>query len=385
MYAESSDTDLEFKNICGVLAITVPSTQMTSVKSITVTSDKQLNGEIESISADGVLTFKTDGVTLTDANKKIKLTFASPVDIASESSKTFYIPVPAGTHKPLRIIVANSSVSKVKETTASGGVSVERSKIYSINFSHNDNNLLTSVFSVSATKTVSFTKGNLRAQYSGGTYVWSFALNQYDYQGDSGTNQGNTTIDSQTAFKYVDLFGWSTDATNNNWGIHTKTANTDGYTTGNFKDWGENFPGKYYSTLSSTEWTYLLSTRTVNESTGEGKSYQRTTLTLLDDTTTVYGVLIVPDNYTGTLSDSTSWSDWQTMASAGVVFLPAAGYRDGSGVFSLGSGGYYWSSTAVDTNNASNMDFNSLFGVTPETTSLFYNGQSVRLVSVASE
>lgn len=380
MYAESETTSLEFKNLCGVLAITVPSTEMTSVKSITVTSDKQLNGEIESITSGGVLTFKS--ATLTDANKKVSLTFSTAKTISG--SETFYIPVPAGTHNPLRIVISNDTKAKVKLT--SGSVSVDRSKIYSIDFNHNDNNLLTSVFSVSATKKVSFTNGNLRAKYTGSHYEWEFANTQYEYKGSTGTAQGNTTIDDQGTYKYVDLFGWSTNATNNNWGIHTKTSAANGYTTGNFQDWGDNFPGKYYSTLSYAEWTYLLNTRTVNGGTGEGKAYQRTTLTLSDGSTTVYGMLIAPDGYPNSLpSTTTTWNEWETyLKPAGVVFLPAAGHRYGSGVSNAGSYGNYWSSTFGATDKAYYMDFFS-YGVSTGSREYRNYGYSVRLVSVVSE
>ena len=40
--------------------------------------------------------------------------------------------------------------------------------------------------------------------------------------------------------------------------------------------------------------------------------------------------------------DATAWSE---MEDAGCVFLPAAGYREGTSMSYVGSGGYYWSST----------------------------------------
>ena len=75
-------------------------------------------------------------------------------------------------------------------------------------------------FSVSTTKKVHFSKGNLQATYnsSASTYAWGFAANQYDYIGNAA---GNTTIDSQTNGAVVDLFGWST-STNG-------TSTTDNY------------------------------------------------------------------------------------------------------------------------------------------------------------
>ena len=43
------------------------------------------------------------------------------------------------------------------------------------------------------------------------------------------------------------------------------------------------------------------------------------------------------------------------------IFLPAAGYREGSDLYDVGSGGYYWSSSldTVEPNGAYDMIFNS--------------------------
>ena len=134
MYAESTTTSLSFKNICGVLAITVPQSEMTSVQSIVVSSDKQMNGEISSITDEGVLTFAS--ATLSDAHKKVTLTATSPIDIPAEG-KTFYVPVPAATHNPLTITISDGTVTKALITKKSGGVEVARNNIYSITFEDN--------------------------------------------------------------------------------------------------------------------------------------------------------------------------------------------------------------------------------------------------------
>ncbi len=131
MYAESETTELSFKNLCGVLAITVPQSEMTSVKSIVVSSDKQMNGEISSITAGGVITFASSSPT--DAEKKITLTATSAI---STADNVFYVPVPANTHKPLMITISDGTVTKVM-TTKAEGVDVARSEIYTIEFKDN--------------------------------------------------------------------------------------------------------------------------------------------------------------------------------------------------------------------------------------------------------
>ena len=131
MYAESATTSLSFKNICGVLAIKVPQSEMTSVQSIVVSSDKQMNGEISSISAEGVLTFAS--VPLNVAKKRVILQAASAISIPAEG-KTFYVPVPAGTHNPLTITIYDGTNMMEMVTKKDGGVEVERNTIYPITF-----------------------------------------------------------------------------------------------------------------------------------------------------------------------------------------------------------------------------------------------------------
>ena len=67
------------------------------------------------------------------------------------------------------------------------------------------------------------------------------------------------------------------------------------------------------------------------------------------------------------------------MESAGAVFLPAAGYRDGTDVDYVGSAGYYWSATPYDASNAYELYFNS-YSLNPPRDDGRYRGQSVRLV-----
>lgn len=231
---------------------------------------------------------------------------------------------------------------------------------------------LKGVFSVSATKKVRFSKGNLQATYnsSASAYTWGFAANQYDYIGNAA---GNTTIDSQTNGAVVDLFGWSTASTT--YGI--STSRDDKNYSGDFVDWGKAIDDKgTWSTLSKDEWTYLINTREVNGGTKEGKSYQRATIN--SDATSVYGMILYPDNFTSQTSATSYTSiEWTTMEENGCVFLPAAGNRSIAEVG--GGGGGFWSSTALDKGDSYLLIFkDSLLFVTDDLRSL---GYSVRLVT----
>ena len=204
-------------------------------------------------------------------------------------------------------------------------------------------------FSVSSTKKVYFSKGNLRYASS----KWSFFDNQYDYY----------TSYSADAW---DKFGWSTSATT--YGMST-SSNNDDYS-GDFVDWGATM-GAGWRTLTSDEWAYLLKTRSA--STVNGTENGRYAMAKVND---VGGVILFPDTYTHpdgvaaptgvNATDEYGWegnsytaADWTKMESAGCVFLPAAGCRYGSEMIGLGSYGYYGSATPDGADYAYRVKFNS--------------------------
>lgn len=191
---------------------------------------------------------------------------------------------------------------------------------------------------------VYFSHSNLR--YNLTTNEWSFSAHQYDYLGKTqGTSGGQ-----------VDLFSWgqTTEITN-----HTKFKYKDAtLTVPNANDpeggeWGvaaNSIDAYTWRTLTQSEWDYVLKQRS-------GTRYAKATI---NDVT---GVIILPDGWTksvnapndGTASYNVNviskekWeSDYETL---GAVFLPSAGFRQGSvGVsshyqmtFSTGNNaGRYW-------------------------------------------
>ena len=237
--------------------------------------------------------------------------------------------------------------------------------------------LLSGVFSVSSTKKVNFSKGNLRYASS----KWSFFDKQYfrykSYSEDA-----------------CDKFGWSTSATT--YGMNTSTD--DGTYSGDFVDWGATM-GTGWFTLSKDEWTYLFNTRSA--STVGGTADGRYAKAKINDE---MGVILFPDTYTHpdgvtaptsvNATDITGWTDWNgniytvedwtKMESAGCVFLPAADYRDGSTVYDRGNRGYYWSATPNGTDNAYRVYFDSK-DLTPASSEERYRGCSVRLVREVNE
>ena len=71
---------------------------------------------------------------------------------------------------------------------------------------------------------------------------------------------------------------------------------------------------------------------------------------------------------------------YQQTVEAHLIFLPAAGYRNGTSINNLGTNGNYWSSTlnSDNPNNARRLNFNS--GETNVNNNNRYNGFSVRPV-----
>ena len=235
------------------------------------------------------------------------------------------------------------------------------------------------VFSVSATKQVTFSKGNL--QYQASTNTWRFAEHQYDYIGAANKNI------SATYSGWIDLFGWGTG----NAPTKTSTSNSD-YSS--FIDWGMNpisnggNEAGLWRTLSSAEWGYLFSNRKDNAK-----------LCGMGTIAGISGVILLPDNWVKPsgvsfwsysegnandhFSDNTyTASQWQKMEDAGAVFLPAAGYRDGTSVGGTGSYGYYWSSTQDGSDIACKLYFSTSYLIPQSTYDGRLHGFSVRLVQV---
>ena len=218
-------------------------------------------------------------------------------------------------------------------------------------------------------KKVLFAPGNLQATNNTANsttgWTWSFAAHQYDFIGDATANTavGNNVV---TTAGTVDLFGWVGNTSSlAAYGINNNIDNSNyGNKTSNTlkSDWGVAANaaslGGYsnWRTLTSAEWEYIFNTRAA--STVNGTANARYAKATVAGKT---GMILFPDTYThpsgvtapasiNTASaeftvnnyDATAWGKMET---AGCVFLPAAGYRNGKSMSVVGSYGYYWSST----------------------------------------
>ena len=325
-----------------------------------------------------IVSFTISGLT---ANKEVAVSF-NPIDYvvisknvttSAEGVATFAIGLDADVQLGGTLTVDGNNIAMPTKTTEAG-------KIYNISRNAIPGALI-GQFSVSSTKKVYFSKGNLQATYDGSNWTWAFAANQWDYIGNAA---GNTKVTASSPYisenATVDLFGWvgasSTWTGVNKYGITSSkaTENKNGY--GNVaseslkSDWGT-LIGSGWRTLSMAEWTYLLSTRTVNGGKGADKSY-----TLNQSVNGKRGMVIYPDNYTGAVY---SGSNWASFEAAGCVFLPAAGWRDGTTIKnSINDRGYYWSTTPSNATAAKRMFFAGGLELDGDNSRAF--GFSVRLV-----
>lgn len=216
---------------------------------------------------------------------------------------------------------------------------------------------------------IAFSKGNL--QYHCTNHVWQFATNQYDIIGGDNANI------SDSYDGWVDLFGYGT-------GNNPTLTITNYSSFSTFTDWGVNAisnggnEANLWRTLTRDEWAYLFNSRT-NASSKYGMA----------TVANVPGVIVLPDVYVGPAinTDHDAWdnkvissSEWAAYEAAGAVFLPVAGYREGTTVDNLGSYGFYWSSTPYDAMFSKKLSLDQYL-VEPEGYGLRYQGLSVRLVT----
>lgn len=253
-------------------------------------------------------------------------------------------------------------------------------------------------FSVNANQKVYFSQGNL--QYQASTDKWRFAANQYDIIGDD-----NGSI-SEYNSNWIDLFGWGTSnfmhgancyqpwSTSQSYNDYYAygLANYHLYDDSGLADWGANAISnggnetRLWRTLTKDEWTYLLQTR----STSSGMRFAKA------EVVGKKGILLFPDNWDGTTTinnadvENAPYSDneiqsqtWSTLQSEGIVFLPAAGSRDGISVSGMDTSGYYWSSSCFNDFHAYLLSFNNT-SLNPNQNDYKYYGQSVRLVCNAN-
>ncbi len=337
--SEAGATGVQFKHLSAGINVNVKNTftndTVLYLDSVSVTSGSvNLCGQASvGLSTSAVPTVSATGT----GSKTVTVYFSTPVALAVDASKCVQVPViPSSSDLgtvTIRVYTHLASVAYGSmevftfEKNKSSFGALGRNEVKSspeIGIVRGGANVTPSVkgaFSVSPTTRVIFSQGNL--QYVGST--WQFAEHQYDYLGSS-QSDGNR-----------DLFDWNNES--------------------------RSIGGSTWRMLSSEEMEYLLNTRSnatfdLPDNTA-GIRYTKATVSDKN------GIIIFPDNYvhptgvsvtgdhayntaTANYDVFTVTSGWEKMQAAGAVFLPAAGYNDGS---SHDDGtGYYWLSTTLGDN-----------------------------------
>ena len=261
------------------------------------------------------------------------------------------------------------------------------------------------LFSIAEGQQVLFSPGNLQYSTAGnhataeGTAngTFRFAEHQYDYLG-----QANALV-SDTNSGWIDLLTWGSSG----WHVSPCSEKDGDYDIESlcgseaFADWGvynaigDDAPGTW-RTLTRNEWDYLVNRRAASTVDGtDSARYAEATVC------GVKGLILFPDRFERPESldsivginrnsfaihfaDNTySAEQWALMEKAGAVFLPAAGFRGGTWLSTIGEGGSYWASTC----NANRQAYALLFidGVVNASAECTYDkdrgyGRSVRLV-----
>ena len=414
MGAYSDNTTLTFHSLCPLIKVVI-SSQMTQgfwLDSITVAAtDTRLSG---------VGTATMNEITLDDPSdiateRAVSLAFnrsnRTKVERGDRNTYVYYIAAPAFVNKSVTITVWGNRGQYA--TFPKGSVSLQSNSISEVflTVDHLDGEAglnegeLLGLFSVSPTRWVHFSQGNL--QYQPSTTIWRFAANQYDFVGgttwdfenESGDIRvGNVYLNDNNSSEWssnnyvvypnyagwLDLFGWGTGAD------PTFAEYLGDASSNSFVDWGVNAISNggnmpdVWRTLSGAEWHYLFFERP-----GAGSRWGLATVCGMK------GVILLPDLWSGMSitsggengygQNTYNVTEWGVMQSAGAVFLPAAGerwYSDGEPTvsYSYVSDGKYWSSTVDEYNNPYYVCFNSDNGIGWPYTGNPAMGYSVRLV-----
>jgi hypothetical protein len=245
---------------------------------------------------------------------------------------------------------------------------------------------LSGVFSVSGTKAVNFSKGNL--QYDSDNQIWQFAANQWDYIGNEAGNNAITSAGIADNNGIVDMFCWvgassSLEGIKQYGIINAWSSSSYGSVAGEAlkSDWGNTMGGDW-RTLTKDEWIYLLTERTNAANLRTlGTVNGKAGLILMPDGWTASGVALTVTTANYTTNDINT-TNWATLEGQGCVFLPAAGCCTSGFFDGVGGDGSYWSSTshASGATYAHRLHFRAT-DVDPTDYVQRYNGMSVRLVS----
>ena len=363
---------------------------------------------------EGTLNITSSGVTITGS------TYMTGVDVYSNSADFlkmeynteegyWYVAVPVSSTVSTKLYFYWEQGGTPVRNVTSDRVTLTKGFVYTAGSSRqspfNVDGTSKCLFKVSDTRGhyVRFSPGNLQANYIYQT-EWRFAPSQIDYIGTS--NAENILTDGV----WYDLFGfgtsdwngsgagayqsYSTEEESSSYIQHNLSgtwANADwGVNNGSSIKYGEVASGTTWRTLTSDEWSYLIN---------------RTGKWGLATVGGTQGLMLIPDvNASGDVwnnevdfpegisftsgaivysANNYTTSDWVKLEMAGVIFLPAAGYRSGT-LVTMSGYARYWSSNYSEFDGFDHVAFaltfqNGGISVTDEA-NITSNGHAVRLI-----
>ena len=319
---ETSNNSFEFTVQCGLMKLNLTKTGE-SVKSIAVT-----------------------GTPTGGSETTYTLTCDPAESIAT--AKDFCIALPEGSYTKIEITNAEDITCTLN---SAAGVAVVTNHIKPVTFGGSKLNFapaapepLAGVFSVSDTKKVQFSKGNLWADASNALH---FEANQYGC---------NSSYESS----HLSFFSWSSTIA----AAVTITNSGDYLFCNDSHKVSVDGSDAIYYALSNDEWNYLYGHHEHKKVSVNGMN----------------GFVIAPDGFTGTLSDS--YDDDAALAAENLIFIPLAGrYTTSKGVENFGTSGYYWVPQYESETRAcciqflSSNDLDAYSGGSPS------SGRSIRLVT----
>lgn len=412
-YKDATADKIEFKHVTAAVKVRIKNTVGEAVyldKVVVKSAGKKLNGDVDVVltNVDGMSTQTTS----TASEKQVTVYFAfntvtinnyNDNDANIKEVQVPILPLEASdltvevyTHKMVDHSSDNSGLLSVsysynfsgtknvaqdieRNVMLTAGVNIQTHTVSPTTMNEVDHSL----FTVASGKKVRFSMGNLQ-YYLGtvgeGVSRWSFKSSQYARSTSipSGYYTMNTTRPNQDG--YIDLFGWGASEIE---GSATKYHPWLYAWSGKFRedvgaadmsttiDWGYNkitnggnVQGNW-RTLTSSEWSYLWNTRTVD---GYALPISRATVQ------GVPGLIILPDDFNDPMTNSAeghagfypgpnsttlagytenvySGDGWIAMEASGAVFLPVCGYRSSSSLNKLNEN-YVWYWTATSESNA---------------------------------
>ena len=319
----SPGSDLEFKQLCGMIRLTVNGIPSDATGMVIQFPGKKVNGDFSIATPVNPSASTIQTGVPSSGEDKITVTFSAGI-----TSATVNIPLPTGDYGDVFVIPIGSATKvAASRFIKAGGYSADRA--------HAKKLTTTMVsFSVSDTKKVIFSPGNLvktDATYTVGSGNETYAFESVPFNTSSGSLGYGSTPSSTSARGY---FTWSeiiSDGTTSN--------SPRSFTVNGVSDW---------SVLTQDEWAYLFDDRPF------AGWMDRCYRVRYNSSTTNLGILIPPDGVTtsdvgdGTLSNNVNNNvDIYKYIEKGWVFLPGAGWRIGYWE-GAGTACRYWTSTWGD-------------------------------------